>query len=175
MSNFVDSLNNLANTVAYNNALSTQTNLSVDFINKFGSYSDNFSQITPVGNEKYIWFYVVSAILIFLSVVFYFVKKMEDKEDVENKKPLSEKPVTIIFNITILIMVIFICYSIYRHFFVYKPQYDKWFSSLPNDARNLLASINTVRQTINAINATRPSYPSYQPRTVNTQFLAKVG
>ena len=49
-------------------------------------------------------------------------------------------------------MIGFIGYSIYRYFFVYKPEYNQWFSSLPNDARNLLASINTVRQAMNIIN-----------------------
>jgi hypothetical protein len=153
MSNLIDSVNRLANTVAYNNALNTETNLSVDFINKFGSYSNNFSQITQIGGEKHFWYYIVTGISIFLSVIFYFISKEEDKEDKpENKKPLSKKPGTIAFYILIAIMIGFISYSIYRYFFVYKPEYNQWFSSLPNDARNLLASINTVRQAMNIIN-----------------------
>ena len=153
MSSFIDSVNMLANRVAYNNALNTETNLSVDFINKFGSYSNNFSQITHIGGEKHFWYYIITGISIFLSVIFYFISKEEDKEeDPQNKKPLSKKPGTIAFYIFIGIMIGFIGYSIYRYFFVYKPEYNQWFSSLPNDARNLLASINTVRDAINLIN-----------------------
>lgn len=153
MSDLIDSVNMLANRVAYNNALNTQTNLSVDFINKFGSYSNNFPQLTPIGGEKHFWYYIVTFISIFLSVIFYFISKEETKnEDPNKKKSLSEKPGTIIFYILILIMIGFIGYSVYRYFFVYKPEYNQWFGSLPNDARNLLASINTVRQAMNIIN-----------------------
>ena len=165
MSSFVDSVNMLANRVAYNNALNTQTNLSVDFINKFGSYSNNFSQITPIGGEKHFWYYIITFISIFLSVIFYFISKEETKDDnPQNKKPLSQKPGTIAFYILIVIMIGFIGYSLYRYFFVYKPEYNQWFSSLPNDARNLLASINTVKQAINIINDSY-SNTSSNPRT----------
>ena len=71
MSSFVDSVNMLANRVAYNNALNTQTNLSVDFINKFGSYSNNFSQITPIGGEKHFWFYIY----IFKCYILFYIKR----------------------------------------------------------------------------------------------------
>ena len=165
MSNILDSISNLANTVVYNNALNTQVNMSVDFINKFGSYSNNFSEVTPIGSEKHSWYYVIAGIFIFISIFLFIVKWQEKtiEDEQEKKKPLSEKPLTILFYISTSIMVIFICYSIYRHFFVYKPQYDKWFSTLPNDARNLLSSINTIRQTMNIINNSYRSH-SYHSR-----------
>ena len=97
MSNLIDSVNRLANTVAYNNALNTQTNLSVDFINKFGSYSNNFSQITPIGGEKHFWYYIVTGISIFLSVIFYFISKDEDKEDTEKKNHFLKNQVQLHF------------------------------------------------------------------------------
>ncbi len=154
MSSLIDSFNQLANAVAYNNAVNTQTNLSVDFINKFGSYSNNFSELTQIGAEKHMWHYIITGIFIFLSIVFYFAKQDEDKED-ENKEKqedITKKPLTILFYISIFIMIIFIFYSIYRYFFIYQPQYNQWLSSLPNDARNLLASINTITQAVNMLN-----------------------
>ena len=153
MSNFIDSISNLANTVVYNNALSTQANLSVDFINKFGSYSSNFSEITPLGSSKNIWYYVLTGIFIFISIALAMFKKTEDldvqKKPKEQKETIFDKPLTKLFYISILITVVFICYSLYKYFFIYKPQYNKWYASLPNDARNILASINTVRELIN--------------------------
>ncbi len=172
MSSFVDSINNLANTVVYNSALNTQANLSVDFINKFGSYSNNFSEITPLGSSKNIWYYVLTGVFIFISIGLAIFKKKEEidvREQPDEKKEESffDKPLTKLFYISILLTVALMCYSLYKYFFIYKPQYNKWYASLPNEARNILASINTVRELINTTYNRRPTY-TYNSPSFNT-------
>ncbi len=136
-----------------NNSLATT---EINFVNKYGSYADKYDDITPLGEQKQIWFYIITILSAVLSTILF----IKSKEQVDaNNKPIerttTETLLRILAWLTLIIFVGGTIYSGYMYFLIYLPQYYKWFNELPIDAKRDIAIIETLSK---IVGSTRPRY-----------------
>jgi hypothetical protein len=122
------------------------TKSKVDFINKYGNFSNNYNELTPLGEQKKIWFYFVAFLSLVLSII-CFALSSNSNDFIKN--PMLKKIVKISAWIFLFIFIASIIYSGYMYLFVYSPQYNEWFKNLPVDAQNKISSINALNMIVN--------------------------
>jgi hypothetical protein len=120
-------------------------NSKVEFVNKYGSYSAKYDDLTPLGDQKKSWFYFIIVIsLIIMCILFNISKEKKDANGNVIALTSNEKIYKVLAWIFLGIAIIFIDYSGYMYFFIYSPQYKEWFINLPVEAQNKLNIIKSL-------------------------------
>jgi hypothetical protein len=136
---------NPLNSISYNVA-----NSKIDFVKNYGTLSLNYNNLTPLGEQKKVWFYFVLILsLILTGVLFHLSREEQDINGNVIEQTTSKKIYKILAWIFVVISGILIIYSGYMYFFIYSPQYNEWLNSLPTDARNQLNIINSLNMIAN--------------------------
>lgn len=139
-------------------------NSQVDFIEKYGNYSSNYKDLTPLGGQKKIWFYFIVILSLILTTILFYMSKEEKDINGNIIQPTNTKKLYKTLAWVFLgIFIVSITYSGYMYFFVYSPQYNEWLNSLPVDARNKL---NIIRG-LNMIANQAQSYNMNNPGLIN--------
>jgi hypothetical protein len=124
------------------------TNAKIDFVNNYGTYSNNYDDLTSLGEQKKTWFYFILIIsLILTGMLFHISREEKDANGNVIEKTTAKKIYKILAWIFLGISIIFIIYSGYMYFFVYSPQYNEWVKSLPVDAQqklNIIKNLNRI-------------------------------
>ena len=129
----------------YNNLAKSQ----VDFVNKYGNFSNTYNNLTPLGEQKNTWFYFIAFFSLVLSIIcFVFSSNTNDTIKDESLKNIIKIAAWILLSIFIISLI----YSGYIYLFVYSPQYNEWFKNLPVDAQNKISTIRTLTMLINKNN-----------------------
>ena len=135
-------------------------NSKVDFVNKYGSYSSNYDNLTPLGGQKKTWFYFILIISLILTGILFHLSKEEKDANGNIIEPTSAKKLYKILAWMFLgISIIFIIYSGYMYFFIYSPQYNEWLKSLPVEAQNklnIIKSLNLIANEVQNYNKNNP-------------------
>jgi hypothetical protein len=133
----------------------------IEFINKYGHLANNYRALNALGEQRYIWFYVLIFISLFMGLVLNHLS--EPKLD-ENNKP---KERTYLQNLYLyssylcgVVCVLSVIYSGYMYLLVYLPEYYNWLGKLPADAQVQLTKI----QAFDSIMGTsQPNYYNQAP------------
>ncbi len=131
--------------------IQNQNNLSkVEFVNKYGDLSMKYDKLTATGEQKNVLFYFVPVILLILMMILF--SKSTQRVD-ENNKPIertsTEKVLRLLAWIFLGLLILSTGYSGYMYFMLYLPQYNRWFSELPMEAKKQLNLINTLNAITN--------------------------
>jgi hypothetical protein len=136
-------------------------NSKVDFVNRYGSYSAKYDDLTPLGGQKKTWFYFIIVIsLIIMGILFNISKEKKDENGNVIPPTSNEKIYKILAWIFLGIAIIFIIYSGYMYFFIYSPQYKEWFRNLPVEAQNklnVIKSLTVISNEVQNFNKNNPS------------------
>ncbi len=134
---------------------SPEINLKSNFITNYGRYSQPFDKIDMMGNQKFntLWPLFVGIIGVFASVGLFV--KSKPASDPVTGKPLEKTDVQkLLYGLGwfMLASTIFgFGYAGYLYWFIYLPQYYRWFEKLPTDAKVAIGMISTIEriETIN--------------------------
>ena len=125
-------------------------NSKVEFVKNYGNLAANYNDLTPLGEQKQVWFYFIIILSAILSGILFHISREEKDANGNVIKPTTTKNIyKILAWICLAIFIISLIYSGYMYFFVYSPQYNEWFKSLPSDARNKLNIINSLNTIVN--------------------------
>ncbi len=120
----------------------------IDFVNKYGNYSIGYNDLTPLGTQKKTWFYFVLFLSLILTIILFVLAKEEKDINGNVIEPTTAKKLFKILAYGCLgIFIISVIYSGYMYFFIYSPQYNQWFKTLPVEAQNqlnIITSINVI-------------------------------
>ena len=120
------------------------TNSKFDFIKNYGKLAVNYNNLTPLGEQKKVWFYFVLILSLILTGVLFHLAREEKDVNGNVNQTASKKIFKILAWIFVGISGTLIIYSGYMYFFIYSPQYNEWLNSLPTDARNQLNIIKSL-------------------------------
>ncbi len=133
----------------------------MDFLNNYGKMSSNYNALTPLGEQNKVWFYFVLILsLILTGIFFYQSRKVKDVNGNDIEPTNTKKIYKILAWIFLGISIILIFYSGYMYFFIYSPQYNEWFNSLPPDAKtqlNIIKSLDIISNNSRNRNYNRPT------------------
>jgi hypothetical protein len=144
-------MSNLLGNMLFNTSFNSEANTKVDFINKYSNFAEKYDKITPLGDQKRTWPYLIS-ILLLVGVIFCFIysKEKENKETGEKIPRNNLQKILYYFGWVLLIMfIISLIYNGYYYFVLYLPQYNEWFNNLPLEAKNQLNIIKTLESITN--------------------------
>jgi hypothetical protein len=131
---------NPSNLISSNSATS-----KMEFVKNYGTLSGNYNNLTPLGEQKNVWFYFVLILSLILTGVFFHLSREErDASGNVKEKTTSKKIYKILAWMFVGVSSILAIYSGYMYLFVYSPQYNEWFNSLPKDARTQLNIIKNL-------------------------------
>jgi hypothetical protein len=135
----------------HNTAINSESNTKVDFINKYGSYADNYDKLNNLGEQTRIWPYIISILLLIGLIACFMYSKQEENKETGEKIPRTKFKEAIYYlgYVFLVIFIISIIYNGVYYFAFYLPQYRKWYNSLPQDAINLLNTIKTLETVTN--------------------------
>ena len=120
-------------------------NSKIEFVQKYGTLAGNYNDLTPLGEQKKVWFYFLLILsLILIGVFFHLSREEKDVNGNIKEQTIAKKIYKILAWIFVGISGILTIYSGYMYLFVYSPQYNEWLNSLPTDARNQLNIINSL-------------------------------
>ncbi len=121
------------------------SNSKVDFIKNYGEYASNYNDLTPLGEQKQVWFYFIVILSLILTVILFNISK--DEKDVNGniiKATFIKQLYKTLAWISLGVFITSVIYSGYMYLFIYSPQYNEWFRNLPIDAQNKLNIIKTL-------------------------------
>jgi hypothetical protein len=128
----------------------------IEFINKYGNLSNNYKYLNALGEHKYVWFYILSFISLFTGLILYHLSKPKlDENNQLKERTIIEKLLLYSSYGCAIIFIFSIIYSGYMYFGIYLPEYNDWFSKLPQEAKNELNQIQTFDS---VANYTRSNY-----------------
>ena len=147
-----------------NSISSNVANSKIDFIKNYGTLAFNYNNLTPLGEQKKVWFYFVLILsLILTGVLFHLSREEKDINGNVIEQTTSKKIYKILAWLFVGLSGILIIYSGYMYFFIYSPQYNEWLNSLPTDARKQLNIINSL----NMIATEARNYKRYNRSFIN--------
>ncbi len=98
----------------------TEINSKVDFVKKYGNYSANYNDLTPLGEQKKVWFYFVLILSLILTAILFNKSKDEKDSNGQVIEPSTTKKIYKMLAYLFLgISIILIFYNIF--FKIYQP------------------------------------------------------
>ncbi len=114
-------------------------NSKMDFIKKYGNYSVKYDDLTPLGEQKKVWFYFIMILsLILTGILFHLSREEKDVNGNVLEQTTDKKLYKVLAYGCLGIFVLSLLYSGYMYLFIYSPQYNEWFKNLPSEAQNQL-------------------------------------
>ncbi len=125
-------------------------NSKVNFIKNYGNLAEKYNDLTPLGEQKQVWFYFIVILSAILSGILFNMSKEEKDANGNVIEPTTTKKIyKILAWLCLGIFIVSLIYSGYMYLFIYSPQYNEWLKNLPSDARNQLNIINSLNAIVN--------------------------
>jgi hypothetical protein len=122
----------------------------IEFINKYGNFANNYKGLNALGEQKYVWFYILIFISLFAGIVLNHLSKPKlDENNKPKERTISENLLLYSSYGCAIIFIFSIIYSGYMYFGMYLPEYNDWFSKLPQDAKVELNKIHAYNSIAN--------------------------
>jgi hypothetical protein len=147
-------INDMAQASVMNNLVNYKTN----FISKYGSTTNNYDELDQLGQMNnagiFILIFIFAVVLCILSFVF------------SSKYDRLSKYLYYFGWFFLIVIIVTLGYGSYIYFFLYLPQWNEWYKTLPSQAKQDLMSIKTL-------NAVKSELPNNMNRSVGFSFEKK--
>ena len=105
------------------------------FSYKYGKYAEDLEYVSPIGNPNWkVTIYITISILCFIIGIMLFFYSMINK--VNNNSSILQKVINIFKNVFLIISLFSFLFYLYIYFIKYLPEYNEWYQSLPEEAKN---------------------------------------
>jgi hypothetical protein len=126
-----------------NNLITTK----IDFINKYGNLSNNYTNLDAIGEQRQLWFYGIVVLSSILGFILFRYSQPTLNVDNKLERTNFEKLLQYGSYLCAIIFLVSLVYSGYMYWGVYLPEYYRWYAKLPIEAKgqlNIIHSINDV-------------------------------
>ena len=115
------------------------------FENLYGDYSLDYPAVNGFGDieSKYTYTKFFGIFMIIIGAISLVAHKYKSEDDKKNKKKSNSTKILLwIASIFLILGTGFFAYFFYAYFYLYLPQYAKFYGELPEEARLLLKKID---------------------------------